>query len=212
MLSVIGAGLSRTGTLSLHQALVTLGYESLHFDLKRLQDVLDGASAHPNFRRYDDVDAVTDLPTAFFYRELAEAYPDSKIILTIRDVDDWWQSLLGHFEFYYVAEESRIKHKIGRRLGIRSLQEDPYHVVRRHLRNMVYGSPTPKEFLYKKRFNDHNASVIATIPPDRLLVMDIAGGEGWSKLCAFLDRPFPNVPFPHAHKSELGEPAGRVGR
>ena len=50
------------------------------------------------FRRYDDVDFVTDLPTAFFYREFLEAYPRGKAILTVRDIDSWWTSVQHHWE------------------------------------------------------------------------------------------------------------------
>jgi hypothetical protein len=31
----------------------------------------------------------------------------------------------------------------------------------------------------------------------KLLVMDIIKGDGWEKLCKFLDKPIPNRPFPH---------------
>lgn len=31
----------------------------------------------------------------------------------------------------------------------------------------------------------------------QLLVMDITKGDGWDKLCIFLDRPIPKKPFPH---------------
>jgi len=199
MLRIIGAGLGRSGTRSLHEALTMLGYRSLHFDQTRLNDVLIGAESKPDFRRYDDVDAVTDLPASWFYRELFAAYPDSKVILTVRDPEEWWRSILAHFTYYSVREDSRMKHKIGKFLGLRGLMEDDYHQFRRRLRNLVYGSPTPKEFLYKKRFADHNNLVIATIPADRLLIMDVCAGDGWEKLCPFLSVPIPNTPFPHAH-------------
>jgi len=31
----------------------------------------------------------------------------------------------------------------------------------------------------------------------QLLVMDITKGDGWDKLCIFLDKPIPKKPFPH---------------
>lgn len=39
---------------------------------------------------YKDVDAVTDLPPAFQFQEIYEAFPDAKVILTIRDSEDVW--------------------------------------------------------------------------------------------------------------------------
>jgi hypothetical protein len=35
------------------------------------------------------VQAVTDMPAAYFAEELIAAYPDAKVILTVRNVDDW---------------------------------------------------------------------------------------------------------------------------
>jgi len=32
---------------------------------------------------------------------------------------------------------------------------------------------------------------------DQLLVMNITKGDGWEKLCKFLDKPIPDQPFPH---------------
>lgn len=29
------------------------------------------------------------MPAAYFVEELLEAYPDAKVILTVRDVDEW---------------------------------------------------------------------------------------------------------------------------
>jgi muramoyltetrapeptide carboxypeptidase LdcA involved in peptidoglycan recycling len=31
----------------------------------------------------------------------------------------------------------------------------------------------------------------------KLLVVNIIGGDGWEKLCKFLNKPVPNRPFPH---------------
>ena len=49
-------------------------------------------------------------------------------------------------------------------------------------------------------FNAHNAQVRAAIPPERLLVYEIA--EGWAPLCAFLGVPIPDTPMPKANSTE----------
>jgi hypothetical protein len=51
-----------------------------------------------------------------------------------------------------------------------------------------------------KVFNEHNAEVKATIPPERLLVYSVK--EGWGPLCRFLGVPEPEEPFPHVNTSE----------
>jgi len=34
----------------------------------------------------------------------------------------------------------------------------------------------------------------------KLLVINIFDGDGWDKICSFLNEPIPNVPFPHQNK------------
>lgn len=200
MLKVIGAGLSRTGTHSLSAALEVLGLKSIHFDTARLNDVLDGSNQNPNFRLYDDVDAVCDLPAAVFYRELMNAYPESKVVLTVRDVNDWYPSIRDHFRRHPISNETRIKFRVAHRLGVNhsAFRESDIDRFRRNLRHYVYGSTVPREFLFKKRYRDHNDLVIATVPKERLLVMDIPAGDGWEKLCPFIGADIPDKPFPHA--------------
>jgi len=38
-----------------------------------------------------DLQACSDFPVIEFSRELIEAYPDAKVILTLRDVDSWYK-------------------------------------------------------------------------------------------------------------------------
>lgn len=70
------------------------------------------------------------------------------------------------------------------------------------VRNCVYGSHIPIEYLYKKRFVEHNESVIREVPPHRLGVIDITKGDSWNELCNFLGEPVPQESFPHFHNSE----------
>ena len=174
----LGVGLGKTGTSSLHRAFRILGLKSIHYDTVRLNDVLFGTNPSPQFRRYDDVDAVTDVPAAYFFEELLEAYPGLKCVLTVRNEDEWWRSIAAHFERLPVATE----------------QVDPF---RWHLRHYVFGSAKAHEFLFKKKFREHNARVLARVPKNQLLVMDITKGDGWENLCVFLGVPVPqNVAFP----------------
>lgn len=191
MMRILGVGLSKTGTTSLHRAFGMLGLRSLHFDDKRLNDVIDGSNAHPDFRRYDDVDAVLDIPAACFFEELTAAYPQCKCILTVRDELGWWKSMATHTDRRPVAspEDNRFKW---------------------HLRNFVYGSSAPIEFLYRKRYRQHNDRVIQTVPADRLLIMDITAGDGWEKLCPFLDMDPPSLDFPHQNRADGDTAAQRA--
>lgn len=208
MLKIIGAGLGRTGTTSLHLALERLGYKSIHFDQERLNDVLDGSTAQPDFRRYDDVDAVTDVPTAYFYRELFAAYPDARVILTVRDINRWWKSTDMVFNYTHpVSAETPLRYQIADKFRLEKWigMESANDVFRRNLRTCIYGGPRAREYLYKRVYRRHNASVAAHIPSERLLIMDVESGDGWDKLCPFLGVAAPNTPFPHSNKTNYTE-------
>lgn len=106
---VIGAGMSRTGTLSMYAALTQLGFKSWHgAELTRSKDhcarwqtVLqeDLASGGKKISKAAlqaacaGYDAGVDMPFCDYWRELAELYPDAKIILTVRDKEKWWRSM-----------------------------------------------------------------------------------------------------------------------
>ncbi len=195
-MKVLGVGLSRTGTSSLHRAFQILKFKSIHYDRVRLVDVYDGSNTRPNFRRYDDVDALTDIPTAYFYRELLEAYPDAKAILTVRHVDSWWESTLRKY-----ALDPAVRPTLSQRM--RALV-DPAMAARletqrfkMNVRNVIFGSAVPREFLYKRKFLEYYERVVKDIPAHRLLVMNIIEGDGWELLCPFLGVPIPSEPFPH---------------
>ncbi len=104
-------GPSRSGTESLREALVKLGFDHCYhgwdtaFD-PRQQQWLSlirkkyGTPAGGSDLTDKDFDgvighcrAITDLPAAFFARDLIEAYPRAKVILNYRDgVDAWYRS------------------------------------------------------------------------------------------------------------------------
>ncbi len=96
---IIGAGMSRTGTNSLKQALEILGYNpSYHFyelvlnlDQEFWIRVLNGEKFS-----WDEVltqyKAVTDVPCCYYWEDILKKYPNSKVILTIRSPESWLKS------------------------------------------------------------------------------------------------------------------------
>ena len=180
---VLGAGISKTGTSSLTEALKILGYTCIHYDSKRLNDLILGGPYPKSFRRYDDVDAVTDLPTAMFYREMVEAYPDVKVILTVRDFNGWWESMISHYERY---EPSFWEVKL------------PHVNFVKEVRQLMWGSHKPHKYIYQKRYFEHNEAVQRYVPD--CLVMNIVNGDGWEKLCKFLGHEIPDKAFPHKNR------------
>ena len=97
-LQIIGAGWGRTGTKSLRDALDRLGYTTHHMHEVFLHPehsdlFLAAARGDADWEAiYDGYTATVDWPGAAFWRELADAYPDARVLLSIRDPQDWYAS------------------------------------------------------------------------------------------------------------------------
>lgn len=74
--------------------------------------------------------------------------------------------------------------------------------IRRFLRAAVYGCYEFNRDRMSYVFDQHlkNVQEYFKDRPDALLVLDICGGEGWEELCAFLDTPAIDQPFPYTKK------------
>jgi hypothetical protein len=196
-LAVIGAGFGRTGTLSLKLALETLGLGPCH----HMEEVMKHPEQIPVWQaagRGEAVDwaallkdyrSTVDWPSAQFWRELAARFPDAKVVLTVRDRARWYESfsktilvLMSAREaapnetmkaIFDMAQEVIIRRAFDGRL------DDPNHVM--------------------AGFDRHNAAVQAALPPERLLVYEVA--QGWEPLCRFLGRPVPATPFPRVNST-----------
>lgn len=194
-MKVIGAGFGRTGTVSLKQALEHLGYPCYH-----MQEVMNAYSrGHVELwdralTGHTDIDwpglfigyeATVDFPACVFYRELMAAFPDAVVVLSIRDPDRWWSSfakLLGlvtKARFFSFVPMFR-----------------KFAAMNVHLVDYVFNG-LPDKDRGIERYLRHIEEVKATVPAGRLLVYSVA--EGWEPLCRFLDKPVPNIPFPHAN-------------
>lgn len=134
-------------------------------------------------RLIKDYDAVEDTPWYMIYRELDKLIPNSKFILTVRDEEEWYQSVKRHIGDLRSANHEWI---YGRGKGLP--KEDKENTIA----------------VYQK----HNEEVKAYFKnrPDDLLVLDFTKGDQWEKLCAFLNREIPDAPFPHANNSKKAKP------
>jgi hypothetical protein len=208
MITVIGAGMPRTGTLSLKSALDRLGFgPSYHmFELMRRPGRVDGWLAAAEGRPVD-FDALldgyrsaVDWPASFFYRQLADAYPDAKVVLTVRDPQRWFDSserLLrsSHLRSMVSRPVSTLVPLVGRMNRLMShISATTFRIDHETAMRGTVGRARAVE-----GFERHNAEVRRAIPADRLLVFDVR--EGWAPLCAFLGVPVPDEPFPHDNEA-----------
>src|SRR5437763_9512413 len=99
-MKVIGAGLGRTGTLSAKTALEERGagpcYHMVEvFDKPRHVELWQ-AAAEGKPVDWDELFAgylaVVDWPACAFYQQLMQAYPNAKVLLTVRDPQSWYES------------------------------------------------------------------------------------------------------------------------
>ncbi|MCE6077768.1 sulfotransferase family protein [Agrobacterium vitis] len=188
-LCVIGAGLGRTGTLSLKLALEHLGiapcYHAMEIaatvrtSLPLWNDAIGGTADWD--RIFEGYRATVDYPSCLFWRELMEHYPQAKIILTRRDPDGWFES---------VSETIFPAKRKGMLLGNDGLALSDF--LRRD-----FGDNISDRTFMTNYFRRWNQSVIDEVPADRLLVLD--AGEGWDPLCAFLGVACPEVAYPWLH-------------
>jgi hypothetical protein len=211
-LVVIGAGLGRTGTLSLHAALQRLGFApcehmtncfahperfALWLDAARRKRAGEPIDWRPLFAGYR---ATVDWPGAFFWLELTAAHPEAKVILTVRDPELWYDSARATI---YAATQGRNATPAARLLyGLMARANPRAGDGFRTVLEKVWDGTMQGRFEDRaaaiRIFTEHNREVIATIPPPRLLVFDVK--EGWQPLCAFLGVPVPaGEPFPHVN-------------
>jgi hypothetical protein len=202
-LKVIGVGFGRTGTLSLKLALDELGLGPCYHMVETIaypeHDAMWLALARgetPDWRPIlAGYTSTVDWPGLMIWRELAVASSDAKIILTMRDPEEWYASAAATI--------------FARMLEFESLRADPDAVdpLRRGHMEMVNAIVVEKTFggsLDREHaiaaFNTHNDEVQRSVPPERLLVYE--SQEGWDPICAFLGVPVPATPYPKANTTE----------
>jgi hypothetical protein len=192
-LKIVGAGFGRTGTLSLKNALEMLGFGPCYhmFEVvKRPDDIsawhrLAFGGAMNWDLLFKDFQSTVDWPTARYWRELADHYPQAKVLLSVRDPEAWYKSVTG---------------TIYRGLAMRM----PDNVPEPRRQQMAMARKIVLEDTFDNRFEDkahaievfnrYNQTVRESIDPARLLVFDVK--EGWGPLCRFLGVAQPDKPFP----------------
>ena len=100
-LKVIGAGLGRTATLSLKFALEHLGlgpcYHMTEVFAAARRNIplwLEAVKGRPDWDTiFDGYQSTTDYPACSYWHELADHYPDAKLVLTVRDANSWFDSV-----------------------------------------------------------------------------------------------------------------------
>ncbi len=198
MLKVIGAGFGRTGTNSLKKALEQLGFEKCHHMAEVLPSDTQVRLWHDISQNkppawdaiFDGYQSSCDFPSSIYYKELADHFPDSKIVLTVRDAEGWYDSA----EQTIYAITNAIPDWLIRLVPhIRRWRE----MIEIILWQGLFDGKFEDRAHAISVFEQHIETVKQTIPADRLLVMHVK--EGWGPLCEFLNVPVPDNPFPRVN-------------
>ncbi len=186
-LKVIGAGFGRTGTESLKRALETLGLGPTH----HMYEVMDSPVQRERWNSFASTGKVSwselfegftsavDWPSAAFWRQTMDFFPDAKVVLSHRPAEEWWNSFSTTIRTALTTgkDVGGLGHKVITEGVFGGNVDDKDHVIG----------------IYKASLEE----VRRTVPANRLI--DLPLGSGWEPLCTGLGVAVPNEPYPYGN-------------
>jgi hypothetical protein len=212
-LKVIGAGLGRTGTTSLKAALETLlngpcfhflEYKSHPELMAPWQSLIQANPLRSDPDTFEDIPvsrwetvmpgyvACVDEPASCYWKQLSDVFPNALVILSVRDTDSWWASMLK-IEEHYEEEMKRPELISAERRAFHEFTDAIYP----HLQSQI------SEEVERAFFESHNRRVLEHAERDREFNRRFLlwrAEQGWEPLCEALGLPVPDIPFPHKNK------------
>ena len=194
-LKVIGVGYPRTGTASLKAALEQLGIGPCY----HMSECIGKSGHWSQWQRaaegeavdwdeiFDGYAATTDAPGCQFYESLAAKYRDAKLVLTVRDHYQWFESTQAT-----ILSPTAVQRFAASPTGLNAMM----HKLGWHPAD----ASTHERDKMIARVTAHNEAVQRAITPTRLLVFEPR--QGWKPLCEFLGLSVPDTPFPHINSTE----------
>ncbi len=187
-IKLIGAGMWRTGTVSLKDALEDLLGAPAHHMTEVLrhphqtqQWLLAARGVKPNWQTLlQGYGSTLDWPSMAFWPDLHQTYPEALVLLSTRDPEEWWQSI--NTTVLRSAPTAETARSAWDHLVLTLFEQ---HFVGRF--------PSKQQAI--DAYNQHNDLVRKAVPPNRLLEWEPE--DGWTPLCRALDKPRPVRPFPH---------------
>lgn len=198
-LRVIGAGLGRTGTTSLKTALERLLGGPCHHMIELFAHPDQVSTWHaatrgemPDWKHFlSDYAATVDWPSAAFWPEISEAFPDAILLLSVRDPESWWKSASATI-FQAIP-----------------LAEGPWRAMVEDMMRARFTSDLDDRAQCIAAYEAWYTNARARIPRDRLL--EWRASDGWAPICHALGLPIPSEPFPHANTTEDFQAMVRAG-
>ncbi|WP_284124742.1 sulfotransferase family protein [Parerythrobacter aestuarii] len=193
-LKVIGAGLGRNATFSTKFALEHIGFGPCYHMAEVFASArrnvplwLDVVNGKPDWDAvFDGYESTTDYPACSYWRELADYYPEAKVVLTTRDPDSWFESVSDT-----IFSEAMQGHLVGTPTG---------DMMQGAIFDFFDGGDIRNRAFMTDWYAKRNQQVIDTLPAERLLVFHPK--DGWEPLCRFLGVEVPPEPFPRVNSRD----------
>jgi hypothetical protein len=206
-MKVIGAGLPRTATTTQMIALEQLGFGPC-YHMRNLLGDLEGElpawertlEGDPDWGAiFGDAQSTVDWPSARYYRDLMEVYPDAKILLSVREAEGWVRSMRETVWGIFHGN-SLMRHMSDARTTVDPLWRRYIALMGRMNWDEQIGAlagDTADDTAFAQIMERWNDEVRETVPSERLLVWDPR--DGWEPLCRFLEVDVPADPLPRVN-------------
>lgn len=187
-LKIIGAGMWRTGTVSLKDALQQLTGQPAHHmtelmlhpqQVPQWQAILNGGHANWDLL-LKGYGSTLDWPSLAFWQDLYQTHPQALVLLSTRDPEEWWQS---------------ISSTVLQSAPTRQTAKTPWDKLVVTLFENYFVGRLPTKDQAITAYQQHVDTVRKVVAPNRLIEWNPT--DGWTPLCRALDQPVPNRPFPH---------------
>ena len=194
-LQIIGSGFGRTGTMTMKDALGTLGFGPTH----HMTEIMGNPDQLRHWKAifanedvdwaevFEDYASQVDWPGAWCWEKSLIAFPEAKVIHTERPEEDWWQSFNGTIGKFFAVSD---------RLELPPEFREIFATMKNGLIADTFTDFTDRTSAIAA-YRANNRKVREVVPPNRLLVFNVA--DGWAPLCRFLGVPQPDTAFPHHH-------------
>jgi hypothetical protein len=194
-LKVVGAGVGRTGTLSLKSGLEELiGRPCYHMievfshpdHVAVWREAAEGGKV--DWAAFlESYGSTSDFPACLFWPEILEANPDAVVVLsTRRNAEAWWES--ANATIFAIAA------------GDMPPEMEDWFGMWSAVASARFTADWTDKDAAITAYERHNAEVRASVPAVQLV--DWQAADGWKPLCDALDVAVPAEPFPHLNTRE----------
>lgn len=141
-------------------------------DYKQARDICEAIRRKEHHPLLDEYDAFLDGPYRDYYKKIYKAFPEARFIFTTRNKAGWVNSRIIHVLYNRIL-----------------LPDHPWD--------------TCSSKVWERQYDDAHRTVPKFFKKrGHFLELNILDGEGWEKLCPFLNREIPDEPFPHKNQGQ----------